>query len=557
MAFLVLSSLDLIGVGLVGVFVGSLNSSNASGVIQFARTIAPEGMSKDVLTAAVGLLLAIFFVIKNAATWLLNKKILGFGAELLTDLRGRAMDYYQNQEYLEFSKQGLPYFTRNILSYTNQFSGTITLWLSLISELTVAVLLLALLFISEWQFTLTLTCLGIIFVSAYNFLIRGRLEGLAKIQNETTRKVIRSVNEGLRAFKELKVSRKASVFQKQIRHQTQVYGRTHISINLWMLAPRLFLEVILVSFVILIILTTISMGKPIAEIYPFLAMVAVTAMRLVPSLTLVTSGIVKLRKQRPAVETLATELQRSQSRPLPDVSQQAVGKKETSTTFDFGFLEFNDVSYQFPGVAQPILDKVSLEIRRGQIVGIGGHSGTGKTTVLDLAAGIIVPTSGAVTLQGSGMSRSPRVVKDIFSYVTQLPVLFDTSIADNVRFGEPGDDDVLSEKLRTVLEVVQLWTEIACLPNGINSDVGDDAIKLSGGQRQRLAIARSLMTNCELLLLDEATSAVDEKMAVQILDNIREHFPEKTLLIVSHSVNVLEKCDEFYWKTNDNLEFVG
>lgn len=547
--FLLASGLDLIGVAGVGTFVSLLDPGGQSEFPRFHALGETYEQNTDQVVLLLGVGLLVLFIVKNLVGFLLHKKIFLFSAELLVGIRRRAMTAYQGQKYIEFAEEGLPYYTRGLLSYTNQFMSSVTAWLTLISEITVAVALIIFLALYEWVITLYLVGTGVLFIFCYNFIIRSRIEAVGQIQNEATRSLIRGVNEGLRGFKELRVAGKQSVFQKRIEEASKQYGQAFVTTNLWVLLPKLILEIMLVGSVVFIIGYTVLTGRIVAEIFPFLAMFAAASLRLAPSVTLVTSGIVKIRKQKPAIDQLAKDLSRLHSRaPSWSISNQDKTR--------FSVLQVKDVSFQFPGGRKHVVKQASMQIERGEFVGILGESGSGKTTFIDLISGIIKPTSGVISFNGESIEKKGNQLWGIVSYLPQQPVLFDTTIRENLLlFGSRCTPDK-DRELRRLLEVVELCADVEQMAEKLETIVGDDAVRLSGGQRQRLALARALYSSCELLLLDEATSAIDEEMAVRVLSNIRAEVEGRTMLMVSHSKQALRQCDKVYSMHAGNLVFL-
>ena len=180
-------------------------------------------------------------------------------------------------------------------------------------------------------------------------------------------------------------------------------------------------------------------------------------------------------------------------------------------------MELDQVSYSFrEGI--PILRNVSLNLHRGEIVVLYGASGIGKTSLVNLIAGVSEPVTGIV-----------RVDRAKIAYVPQEIPLLDESIRSNLLFGLPGKSD---EDLMRALATARLDAFVIAQPLGLETGVGDNGALFSGGQRQRLVLATAILRGGQLLLLDEATSALDEENERQVLENLSAS--GKAVLLVTH-----------------------
>jgi ABC-type multidrug transport system fused ATPase/permease subunit len=194
-------------------------------------------------------------------------------------------------------------------------------------------------------------------------------------------------------------------------------------------------------------------------------------------------------------------------------------------------LELQNVYFGYePG--RPILQNISFAVSSGEIVVCRGPSGEGKTTLLHLIAGLLPPDHGEIAVD-----------KSTIAYVPQEIVLLDDSIRANVAFGqhETADDDIVA-----ALKIACLWSFIRGLPQGLDTQVGDNGGLFSGGQRQRLGIARAIVRQPRLLLLDEATSALDSENEKQILSNLSCAMVDGAILFVTHRTHSVLRVERSF-----------
>ena len=183
----------------------------------------------------------------------------------------------------------------------------------------------------------------------------------------------------------------------------------------------------------------------------------------------------------------------------------------------------------------------SLSIKRGEWVGIGGASGAGKTTLIDLAVGLVAAQEGTVTVDGHALSgETLGRWRAGLAYVGQDGTIFDDSIRGNLLAeGAKADEPALW----VALEQAGLADRVRVLPRGLDERVGDRGSQLSGGERQRLAIARAMLRSPRLLILDEATAALDAKGEAELIERLRSLEPRPAALVVAHRPTTLAHCD--------------
>jgi len=207
-----------------------------------------------------------------------------------------------------------------------------------------------------------------------------------------------------------------------------------------------------------------------------------------------------------------------------------------------GEIEFRDVEVGYP--AGKALDGISLRIPAGATVAIVGHTGSGKTTLVQLIPRILDPTAGCVLIDGVDVRRySPTALRRQIGFVPQETILFSATLAENIAFGVEGATE---DGIRRAAELAGLAPEIESFPGGLATVIGERGITLSGGQKQRTAIARAVLRNPGIIILDDALSSVDTVTEDRILSSLAGVMRGRTTILISHRVSTVRNADRIF-----------
>ena len=217
-------------------------------------------------------------------------------------------------------------------------------------------------------------------------------------------------------------------------------------------------------------------------------------------------------------------------------------------------IALRDVSFRY-GEGEPVLWRVNLEVRKGQVVAVVGPSGIGKSTLVDLVLRLYDPTAGSITIDGRDVrALRQQAYRRLFGVVAQEPLLFNTTIRDNIAYGR---DEVPEAELVRAARVANAHEFITEFPDGYDTLVGDRGIRLSGGQRQRIAIARAVVGNPPILILDEATSSLDSESERLVRQAIEQVVQGATSIVVAHRLSTVLHADTIVVLNRGGVEAVG
>lgn len=208
---------------------------------------------------------------------------------------------------------------------------------------------------------------------------------------------------------------------------------------------------------------------------------------------------------------------------------------------EFESMVMSSISFSYPGAERQSINKISLELQKGTQMAVVGPSGGGKSTLFKLLLGLYEPDEGEVIINGQRINEmSLAKLRSYFSYVPQEAGLYTGSIRDNIRNGNPEADE---QEILEALRKANAYDFVMELPEGLDTDIGEEGSRLSGGQRQRLSIARAILRNAPILLLDEATAALDNESEKLVQQAIRKLMGDKTTLVIAHRLSTIQNAD--------------
>jgi len=210
-----------------------------------------------------------------------------------------------------------------------------------------------------------------------------------------------------------------------------------------------------------------------------------------------------------------------------------------------GTIEFNDVSFKYPGAEEYALNDVNLKVEAGQNAAIVGRTGSGKTTLIELVPRLFDVTEGEILIDGQNIESIPlQLLRESIGLVPQDTFLFSDTIGENIAFGTT---NATQEEIEEAAEKAQVRDNILEFDKKFETILGERGITLSGGQKQRTAIARALIRDPKIIILDDSLSAVDTKTEEAILQHLRKELKGRTTLMISHRISTIKDADIIYY----------
>lgn len=395
---------------------------------------------------------------------------------------------------------------------------------------TIAILVATMAYIQPQQTLFAVAVLGVL-CFAVLALLRGRVAiwGMRRIQ--ASEQTYQTLRETLRGIKTLKVQGIEDFFARRVESCVNDLMSITARYSLVQQVPRIVLELVLITGVLMAVALAFGSGVPAAEVVPTMALFGASAMRILPHVSKLMQHLQSMRMFEPALKAVRGDLLELDRPAVAEVKAQDA----PITTFDE--LELRDVSFTYDQGGHPALRGCSTRIRRGERVAIVGLSGAGKTTLADIILGLLAPTAGTIVLDGQVVTKAPL---SLFSYVPQDSFIIKDSFRNNISLGLKNPSP---ERLRFAIDCAALGKVIDRMPLGLDTVLNDDGSNLSGGERQRMGIARAVFRDAPIMIMDEPTSALDALTEAEVTNAINRLGQERTVVVVAHRLSTIKKFD--------------
>jgi ABC-type multidrug transport system fused ATPase/permease subunit len=486
-----------------------------------------------VIAATVGFILVMLFsgAIRLALTWLTSSFSINAGL----DFSASAFRKVTSQPYRFYLTTG----SDEILSRIEKIHITNSVILvgvqALVASFVALLIIVFLLFLDFW---IAIT-LGAVLVGSYvaiSLIARSTLSRNSQIVAGAIAERVKQIQQAVGGIRDILIDRSQWVFQLDFERSGNRSRRPQ-AVNAFMqYSPRIIIEVIGMMAITLLALALSRREGGLVGALPILGGLAIGAQRLLPLLQQSYYGWSMFFSNRQALLEVAGLLA------LPDSHLAETRGDEPSFN---SMIEFDRVSFAYVD-DRYVLRDVSLDIRKGDRVGIIGTTGSGKSTLTDLILGLLEPTTGRIVVDGQTLDPVTLPAwQEQVAHVPQSIYLTDDTVARNIAFGVPAErvDMALVE---SAARSAGLHDFIIGLPEQYETRCGERGIRLSGGQRQRIGIARALYKRATILVLDEATSALDNETEQAVMQSIAELSTDITVIMIAHRLTSLSECGRIF-----------
>lgn len=506
--------------------------------------IAYDDTRTLMILVMVGLI--VIFAVKNVFLFFQQKVQLKFVYTNQFATSRRMMINFMERPYEYYLNADTSVIQRSITSDVNNMYGLILSLLQLVSEGIVFVCLIAVSLVSDVMMSITVALLLVVVLAIIKWVLKPIMRKAGEENQDYYSGLYKWIDQSVMGIKEIKIANKENYFINEYAKCGEGYVNAVQRYNLYNATPRLLIETVALAGMIFYMMIQLLSGVQVTAILPQLTLLALVAMRLIPCANRINNHLTSISYFEPFFMGVSDNLQEEIRDESIDYNAASYQKKVEVQKLEIRHnIQLKDIVYKYPNTETLIFDRANMEIPIGKSVGIVGTSGAGKTTIVDILLGLLQIQSGEILADGVEVRKHYQsFLKDI-GYIPQTIFMIDSTIRKNVAFGV-ADEDIDDAKVWRALQEAQLDEFVRGLPDGLDTSIGERGIRISGGQRQRIGIARALFEDPEVLVLDEATSALDNETEAAIMESINMLHGRKTLIIIAHRLQTIEKCDMVY-----------
>ncbi len=494
-------------------------------------------------------LIFVVFLIKNSLIGYINYFNGTIHKRVKSELAKKLFKKYIFASYEYHMSKNSSEIIRNTSQEVEKTIKFLFSYIMLFKEAMILFAILSLLLITDFKTTFIIFLfLGTASV-VYYLIIKKSSRERGELIQKLWEKNFRTINHAIGSIKFLKILNKED-FMNKIFEETVLSIEKYSFIQRYLVSlPKLILETITVLMFLIITVYFLNSGRSVEALIPLITLITVCAIRLIPSLTLISVSYTTIKHSSPSYNLILNELRFGESQLSNDLKNPL---NRENIEFNKN-IELKNIEYKYPNSEKIVLKNINLEIKKGDIIGITGKSGAGKSTLIDLIIGLISPTNGEILVDGKRYNVSNW--KQSLGYVPQDIFVLDDTIKSNIAFGED-EQKFNSKNFNKALKLSQLQDFVMHLSDRELTYLGDRGSRMSGGQRQRLGIARCLYFDPKLIILDEPTSSLDLETEEKIISDIYD-LKDYTIILISHRPSVFKKCKKIYKVEENSLKEVN
>lgn len=511
-------------------------------VANLAKFFSIENDRELIVAMIIGVILV--YIVKNAFFIFYSWVNVKYAYKVQRECSIEMMKSYMNRGYLFFVDHNVSELNQGVNGDVTLLYNVVINAFKVISQSLICLCICAFMAYTDWELACGVVVAAILCVVIIVFVFRKKVVRAGEEQRKYVISATKVFLEAFYGIKDVMAARSQKHYIKKFEETTIKKQRAQIIQTIGNEIPAYIIEAIcIVGIMIILCIRMISMENP-AGFVVTLAAFAIGAFRVLPALGKISASINSIEASLVGVNTVYENIVEAR---IYDSNYPVVDKKDKDVLVNnpFKAVKLDSITFSYSEELGKVLDSINLTINRGEAVAFIGESGSGKSTLTDVILGLLPLDDGKVYLDGVDIKDIPNKWSKLVGFVPQSIYLADTTVAENVAYGED-EETIDRDKVREKLKEANVLDFIDSLPDGIDTCIGDRGVKLSGGQRQRIGIARALYRNPEILILDEATSALDndtEKSVMEAIDNLHGTL---TLIIVAHRLTTIKNCDHIY-----------
>ncbi|WP_051656768.1 ABC transporter ATP-binding protein [Butyrivibrio sp. AE3004] len=494
------------------------------------------------ICAIMGLLIFVY-VVKNIYLVVLVYVQNRFISTTRNDMISRVMREFLNRPYEDYLGADIPTVFRITDGDIPKMFSLMLALLNLCTELVVSTFLGLYLIYTSWKMALLIIVVLVVITIPITKIIKPKMNEVGRKNQSISSRIAKWRIQAIYGLKEVKVLNREDFFIRNYYESGKLGAATDVRYTVLNNTPRPIIETVFMAAVFGFIMIYVAEGGDPKLLVTQLMAFGVAAVRLMPSAYRINTYITEIAYEEPSLNFVYDNLTESMKSDKKMAAERMAIAGPALKLEDK--IELKGITFAYPDAEKNIFTGADMVVPKGKSVGIMGSSGAGKSTVVDILLGLLHAKSGEILCDGANIFSNYESWLAQIGYIPQSIYLIDESIRDNIAFGIDADE-IDEERIWQVCEEAQLADFIRSLPEGLDTRIGDRGVRLSGGQRQRIGIARALYHNPEILVFDEATSALDNETEAAVMEAINSFHGKKTMIIIAHRLNTIEKCDMIY-----------
>jgi len=466
-------------------------------------------------------------------------------------LNRQMFSYFINQPYSFHIQTNSTSLLEKLQVQTNAaVSGVVTPLFQILGNLITCIFLFSLLVIADPKVTFILIASVSLFYLLIFYKLRGKISTYGSYNPKYSQKTFKLVDQAYKSIKDIKIKDNANFYINIFEPLARRYANNQVKMSLISNLPRFFLEIFAYTFAFTLIIYLIKGSADFSSIIILIGVYAFALQKILPAIQGIYQQMTAIKYFKPSFEKIFEDLKLATNK---FGKEKIYISKEKTITFSKD-IEFKNILFKYPSSRKNVLDIKNLKIKSGCFLGITGQTGSGKTTFVDLLLGLLEPSSGEILVDNISLKEGlikPWQFK--VAYVPQFSFMADDTIKNNIALGKT-ESEIDFKKIKKS-------SDTALLSNFIENDlhfkydtiIGEDGVRLSGGQRQRISIARALYDTKSIVVFDEATNSLDSVTENLIIENLLKNKENKTIIMITHRLSSLQKCDEILFLENGSV----
>jgi ABC-type multidrug transport system fused ATPase/permease subunit len=487
------------------------------------------------------LLFISLFLIKTFLLIFYNDYKWSYITNLKEELSSRLTLQYLNYNYEKIFQNGSANMIRTLDTELEVFSSVVTdAFLNIFNSALLIIVISFLVFLIQPIAFLVSISIFFLFYILFYFSSKKKLKKYGEVRFESAKKKLKIIQDLFKAIKEIKIFNSINYFFNIYRNELIYLKKSEKKYYSLMQSFKPIIEFFAVILIFTFLIISININTNFSDSIFQIGILCIGAFRVIPSVANFLTSYSTLSYHFPVINLIKNE--------LSQFELQTVNSNNYAVNINFkDKIIIQNLCFSFENNIS-ILENINIEINKGDIIGISGVTGSGKTTFINLISGFLKPDSGKIIIDGNDLTTVKYILNT--AYVSQDAVLLEDSIKKNVAFGVEDSKVDLSKVIKSLKEA-EIYEFVKNKHMGVDADLYESGLNFSGGQKQRIAIARAYYYDSELFILDEPTSALDKNTQKQIINNLLSK--NKTIIIISHDEDILSLAKKIYNLNNKSL----